>query len=151
MIYDSELRILFGPLASLVGGLLGVTLAILLAIARFNLVSLRQSVLFKRWCVWSVVALVYAAAVLAGAVGVAALAAFIAWQGLREYAHLVRLPRAFGRLLAFAGLLAGPAAVISPDLFYRLPALLLLAGTLQPLLGSGRLRGDTGDEGSETE
>jgi phosphatidate cytidylyltransferase len=122
------------PIASLVASLLGGTLAFLLAISRFDLQHLRSSVLFKRWCVWSVVALLYGLSVLMGQVGTLLLVLFLTWQGLREYSHLVGLPRSYTNVLAVAGLMAVPAAFLSREAFYLLPALLLMVATLQPIL-----------------
>jgi phosphatidate cytidylyltransferase len=124
---------LFGPVVSLVASVLGGTLTLLLAISRFNLQQLKGSVLFKRWCVWTVVALLYGSAVLVGPVGAMVLAGLLTLQALREYSHLVGLPRSYTIVLVAAGLVVVPIALVSRDAFYLLPALLLMVGTLQPL------------------
>ncbi len=124
---------LFAPLASLVVSLLGGTFALLLAISRFNLQRLRASVLFKRWCVWTIVALLYGLSVLSGPAGALLLSAFLTWQALREYSQLTALPESYSKILLAAGLLAAPTAFLSREVFYLLPGLLLMAGTSLPL------------------
>ena len=137
MILDPIASSLFAPLASLVASLMGGTLAVLLAISRFDLHRLTRSVLFKRWCVWAVVATLYGLSVLAGPVGMLLLVAFLTWQGLREYSQIAGLPTGYANALCGAGLLAGLAAIFSREAFYLLPGLLLIAGTLLPLFGKG--------------
>jgi phosphatidate cytidylyltransferase len=125
---------LFPQVAWTALGLLTVTLVVLLAVARFNLERLRESVLFARWKVWVVVAPVYGLSLLAGALPATLLLMALTFQGLREYAALVGLPRTYRRVLLVAGMAAAPAALISVEVFYALPAVALLVGTLQPLL-----------------
>jgi phosphatidate cytidylyltransferase len=125
---------LFPQVAWTAVGLLAVTLIALLVVARFDLGRLRESVLFARWKVWAVVAPVYGLSLLAGAVPATLLLVALTFQGLREYAALVGLPRTYRRVLLVAGMAAAPAALLSVEAFYALPALALLVGTLQPLL-----------------
>jgi phosphatidate cytidylyltransferase len=125
---------LFAPVAWTVGGLLALSLVALLAVARFDPARLRESVLFARWKVWAVVAPVYGLSLLSGALPATLLLMALTFQGLREYATLVGLPRTYRRVLLVAGLTAAPAALVSVEAFYALPAVALMVGTLQPLL-----------------
>jgi phosphatidate cytidylyltransferase len=125
---------LFWPTAYVVLGILGSTLLVLLVITRFNLARLGQSVLFRRWRVWAVIAPVYGLAILSGQLTTMLLVALLIFQGLREYAQLVRLPSYYATVLIVLGPLAAPVALLSSEAFYALPAVLLIAGTLQPLL-----------------
>ncbi len=125
---------LFGPSLLVVLGLLGGALLLLVLGTRGNLARLRGSVLFRRWQVWTVIAVLYGGALLGGALPTLALLSGLVAGGLWEYARLVGLPRSYRRVLLGTGVLAGPAALFAPGVFQALPPLLLLAGTLQPLV-----------------
>lgn len=116
------------------GGLLGFTLLALLAMARFSVTRLREGVLFKRWLVWAWIAPIYTVAVLSGRAPALVLFAAMGFQCAREYATLVGLPTPYRYSFFAATLATWPAAAISDTSFYILPPLLLVAGTLQPLL-----------------
>ena len=58
---------LFGPSLLVVLGLLGGALLLLVLGTRGNLARLRGSVLFRRWQVWTVIAVIYGGALLGGA------------------------------------------------------------------------------------
>jgi phosphatidate cytidylyltransferase len=62
------------------------------------------------------------------------LISLMVWQALREYARLVDLPPLYRRVLIAMGLAMGPLAVWSPEAFFGVLPLLLIVGTLQPLL-----------------
>lgn len=128
----------FAPTLLVVLGLLGVTLPLLLVAVRFDTRSLRESVLFRRWGVWAVIAPIYGLAVLGGQLPTAILLILLVLQGLREYSRMVGLPASYSRVLLVAGLLPVPTAMISREAFYMLPSLLLLAGMLQPVLFSAQ-------------
>ena len=125
---------LFLPTLYVAGGMLGGTLLALLLIARFDLRKLRESVLFQRWRVWAAIAPLFGLAVLGGTLPLLLLVSFLVFQGLREYAKLVKLPGAYEKVLLVAGLVTAPVAALSMEAFYVLPPLLLIGGTLQPLL-----------------
>jgi phosphatidate cytidylyltransferase len=125
---------LFLPCLYTVGAMLGGSLLVLLFVARFDLGRLRSGVLFRRWRVWAVIAPVYGLAILCGPVTTLGLLSLLVLQALREYARLVDLPPAYGKILVGLGLVAGPAAMLSLDAFHLLPPALLALGTLQPLL-----------------
>jgi phosphatidate cytidylyltransferase len=124
---------LFAPTALLLAGLLAGTLIALLIVVRGKRASLRESVLFRRWRVWAIIAPVYSLALFCGTLTTLALLSFMIFQGLREYSQLVQLPRAYARVLLGAGLVVAPAAALSQDAFHLLVPLLLLVATLQPL------------------
>ena len=124
---------LFAPTVLLLACLLAGTLIALLFVVRGNLASLRESVLFRRWRVWALIAPVYSLTLFCGTLTTLALLSFLIFQGLREYSRLVGLPRAYARVLLGAGLVVAPAAALSEDAFHLLVPLLLLVATLQPL------------------
>lgn len=80
------------------------------------------------------IAPLYALALFCGALTTLALVTFLVLQGLREYSRLVALPRGYEAVLLAAGVVVAPVAMLSLDAFHLLPALLLIAATLQPLL-----------------
>lgn len=129
--FDSPL---FIPATGVVGSLLGLAFAALVIGCRFDLRRLGSSVLFRRWLVWAVIAPLYISSVLGGTVPMSLLVTVIAIQGLREYSKLVGLRPGFRRVLLALGLLPAPVALLSNEAFLALPAVLLLLGTLQPIL-----------------
>jgi phosphatidate cytidylyltransferase len=125
---------LFRPTAIIVMAFLVATLLLLLVGSRFDLHRLRASSLFRRWRVWAIIAPVYSLALFTGEVTTLILVSFLIFQGLREYAGLVTLPVDYRRILLVAGLLPAPIALLSLDAFHAFPPVLLIAGTLEPLL-----------------
>lgn len=124
----------FLPTLWVVIGFLGISFLLLLAITKFDLGHLRGSSLFKRWQVWAIIAPIYGLALLCGQITTMLLVEFLVFQGLREYSGLVGLPASYRRILIFAGLLAAPMSLISLEGFYSLAPLLLILGTLEPVL-----------------
>lgn len=124
----------FYPTLWIVTGFLGVTLLLLLVIVRFDARALRQTTLFHRWRVWAIIAPIFALALFAGQLPTLLLVTFLVVQGLREYSRLVGLPPWYERILIVAGLLPAPIAMLSIDAFHSFPPLLLILGTLEPLL-----------------
>ena len=122
------------PTLEVVGGILGLALVLLLIKERRYLRELHRRELFKRLLTWAIIAPVYTLAVLSGPIPALLLVCLMVFQGLREYATLVGLPRAYRWVLLGMGLLAAPVALHSPLAFYALPALLLVVATIQPLL-----------------
>lgn len=122
------------PTLKVVGGILGLALALLLLKERRYLRELHRRELFKRLLTWAWIAPLYTLAVLSGWLPTLLFISVIVFQGLREYATLVGLPRVYRRVLLGMGLLAAPVALHSPLAFYALPALLLVVATVQPLL-----------------
>lgn len=123
----------FLPLLALFAGLLFLTLLAILVSVRFSLARLGRSVLFERWKVWTVIALVCTFPLLSGQVPTLILLTAMIFQGLREYTALVRLPPSYSRLVIALGFLVVPAAFYSVEAFFFLPPVLLIFGTLQPL------------------
>src|SRR5205085_9293841 len=108
---------LFPGTVAVVGSLLLVALLALLIVERRHLNELPRRTLFRRWWTWALIAPIYALAVLAGPATTALLALGLSLQGLREYASLVELPRPYRTILLGLGAVAGPAALISAELF----------------------------------
>ena len=125
---------LFLPTARTLGAILGVGLLLLIGAARGRPGVLLQGSLFARWRVWAVIAPLYTLAVLSGPLPWLALVSLLVWQGLREYGHLVGLPPLYRNVLLALGLGLGPLAVWAPERFFEVLPLLLIVGTLQPLL-----------------
>jgi phosphatidate cytidylyltransferase len=108
---------------------------LLLVLARRGrLRQLRRDVLFQRWAVWAAIAPLYSLAVLSGPLAMLLLVSLLVGQALREYAGLVELPPLYRAVLLALGLAMGPLALWAPQLFFELLPLLLIVGTLQPLL-----------------
>lgn len=125
---------LFWPTVRTLGGILGVGLVLLLVVERRHLRHLGERVLFQRWAVWAVIAPIYTLAILGGPLSLLLLVGLLTFQGLREYARLVGLPRLYGTVLIVAGLGGLPLALYAPDSFFGMLPLLLILATLQPLL-----------------
>ena len=114
--------------------LFGGALLVIVGMARGRVLSLGQNVLFQRWRTWAVIGPIYIAAVLGGSVAAMLFIVALTLQGLREYAHLTGLPTPYRRVLYGMAVLPAPAALLSMDVFYLLPPLLLTIATVQPLL-----------------
>jgi phosphatidate cytidylyltransferase len=128
---------LFLPTLGRWGGLLAFALVGLLLATRQRSGRLIDDVLFLRWRTWALIAPIFLLCILGGMLPRLLLILGLTLQGLREYAHLVGLPRAYRRILYGMGLLVAPVAALSLDGFYLLAPLLLIVATLQPLLLGG--------------
>ncbi|MBI4202758.1 MAG: phosphatidate cytidylyltransferase [Chloroflexi bacterium] len=122
------------PTVTVVAGVLGIALAALLLKEWRRLGAWRRNELFQRLLTWAWIAPLYTLAVLGGWLPALLFSSLVVFQGLREYGSLAGLPKLYRWMLLGSGLLAAPAALHSPLAFYLLPALLLLAATLQPVL-----------------
>lgn len=133
---------LFMPVMTVLGGVLGVGIALIGVAERGRLNELGHSTLFRRWLSWVLIGPVYALAIMGGPVATAGLVAILVVQGGREYARLVGLPRSYAGVLPAAGLALVASAAVSRDLFQTLAPLLLLVATL-PALVTQDVRGGT--------
>ena len=129
---------LFLPTLRVVGGLLGGILLVLLVVERKHLRELNRRELFQRWRTWVFIASLYGLAILAGKATAMLLVAFLVFQGLREYARLVGLPKPYRWVLLAAGLVTVPSALLPYEYLALLPALLLLLAA-SPLLFHQRI------------
>ena len=121
------------PAAARFGIALAGGLGLIVAAERRHLRQLTSRVLFLRWRTWALTAPLFAAAVMGpGIFGVIFVMA-LSFQGLREFAAMVELPRPYRRALYVAGLASAPIAVTSLTVWRAMPPLLLLAATLTPL------------------
>ena len=125
---------LFGSVAITLGVLFALGLLGILAASRGDVRKVIGGSLFRRWQTWAIITPIYVLAVLSGPAATLLLALGLAVQGVREYAHLVRLPPLYERVLIGMTLVVLPTTLVSPELFLGLPPLLLILGTLQPLL-----------------
>lgn len=125
---------LFVPAAQRVSIALAGGLGLIVAAERRHLREMTRRVLFVRWRTWAITAPIFGAAVMWSRWGALAFVTLLAWQGMREYASLVGLPRAYRIALYAAGLASGPIALASLTVWRAMPPLLLIAATLTPLL-----------------
>jgi phosphatidate cytidylyltransferase len=125
---------LFVPAATrLVLALAGGLGAILIA-ERHHLRELTGRVLFLRWRTWAFSAPLFGAAAMGPAPFAVVFVMGLSFQGMREYAKLVDLPRSYRHALYAAGLASAPIALASMTVWRAMPPMLLLAATLTPLL-----------------
>lgn len=125
---------LLGPVVGTLGVLLTLGLIAICVVERHDLRRLPRSSLFQRWLIWLVIAPVYTLAVLSGGFGVLLLTVLLVGQGLREYSRLVGLPSLYAGVLLAMGLVFTLCALVARGVYLVLPPLLLIVGTLQPLL-----------------
>ncbi|HJR46073.1 MAG TPA: phosphatidate cytidylyltransferase [Actinomycetota bacterium] len=124
---------LFIPAATRLTLALAGGLSLIVVAERHHLRELRTGVLFKRWRTWAITAPLFGAAVMGpGVLGVVFVMA-LSFQGLREYATIVGLPRAYRIALLIAGLASAPIAVSNLTVWRGMPPILLVAATLTPL------------------
>ena len=123
----------FMPAAMRLSLALAGGLSLIVVAERHHLSELRTGVLFKRWRTWAITAPLFGAAVMGpGALGVAFVMA-LSFQGLREYATIVDLPKPYCIALLVAGLASAPIAVSNLTLWRGMPPILLVIATLTPL------------------
>lgn len=125
---------LFVPAAVRLIAALGGGLALIVLAERHHLRDLTHRVLFLRWRTWAVSAPLFGAAVMGPVQLAVVFVMAISFQGMREYAALVGLPRPYRTAMYVAGLVSVPVAVLSLTLWRGMPPLLLVAATLTPLL-----------------
>lgn len=118
----------------LLAGMVGVALA-----ERTSWSQLRRSTLFLRVRSWAVIAPVFVFALFTGGVVVFALAAFIAVQGIREYAEVTGLERRYTAVLVTWSIVGLLIAALARRYFLFLPLGFFFLVTLVPIL-SGRVR-----------
>lgn len=124
---------LFAPAAMRLSLALTGGLSLIVVAERHHLKDLTAGVLFKRWRTWAISAPLFGAAVMGpDAFGVAFVMA-LSFQGLREYATIVDLPRPYRIALLIAGLASAPIAVTSLTVWRAMPPILLIIATLTPL------------------
>lgn len=123
---------LAAPAAGRVGGLLGMALVGIAVVERGRLRGLAHATLFVRWRTWVAAAPLVGLAVASRWAACAAVIA-LAVQGSREYAAMSGLPVVWRRALVAAGAGTALAALWSPSLWWALPPVAVLAGTLVPL------------------
>ncbi len=134
MIHNPLLDPLFAPTFALLGTILGLALLGLCLVERRHLRHPWRRTLFQRWFTWLLIGPAYALAILAGPLAALLLVSLLVFQGLREYGRMVGLPRLYRVVLLVMGVGVGPVALWSSTAYFALPPLLLLLGTLQPLL-----------------
>jgi len=104
----------FWPFIEVIGSVLGVAFVVLLVLEWRHLRELHHRELFRGLFTWIWIAPLYSLAILSGRIPVLLLTCLTVFQGLREYARLVDLPRIYRWLLIGMGVLAPPAALHSP-------------------------------------
>ncbi len=99
----------FWPFIKVIGSVPGVAFVVLLVLEWRHLREL-----FRGLFTWIWIAPLYSLAILSGRIPVLLLTCLTVFQGLREYARLVDLPRIYRWVLIGMGVLAPPAALHSP-------------------------------------
>lgn len=125
---------LFVPAALRLTAALAGGLGLILVAERRHLRDLTKRVLFVRWRTWAMSAPLFGAAAMGPVELAVAFVMAISFQGMREYAALVDLPRPYRNAMYAAGLVSIPIAVLSLTLWRGMPPILLLSATLTPLL-----------------
>lgn len=125
---------LFVPAALRLAAALAGGLGLVLVAERHHLRDLTTRVLFVRWRTWAISAPLFGAAAMGPVQLAVAFVMAISFQGMREYAALVGLPRPYRTALYVAGLVSIPVAVLSLTLWRGMPPVLLVVATLTPLL-----------------
>jgi phosphatidate cytidylyltransferase len=125
---------LFAPAAQRVSLALVGGLGLVVVAERRHLRDLTRRVLFVRWRTWAITAPLFGAAVMGPRSLAVAFVSALSFQGMREYAHLVDLPRPYRGALYAAGLASAPIAAWSLTVWRGMPPVLLVAATLPPLL-----------------
>lgn len=115
--------------ASLAGGLGLIVLA-----ERRHLRNLTRRTLFLRWRTWAFSAPLFGAAAMGPLAFAVAFVMALSFQGVREYAALVELPKRYRTVLCVAALSSAPIAVVSLTVWRAMPPILLILATLAPLL-----------------
>lgn len=124
---------LFVPAAQRVTIALAAALVAIVAAERRHLRELGRRVLFQRWKTWAVTAPIFGFAAM-GPMGAAiGLVAALSFQGMREYAALVGLPKPYRLALYAAGVASAPIAAWNLTLWRAMPPILLIAATMAPL------------------
>ena len=122
------------PTAIRLGGLFLVALLGILVVVKGRLDALGSNVLYQRWRTWAMIAPLYLMGALSGGLPATLFTLLLTFQGAREFAHLTALPKRYRSVLYGMSLLPAPIALLSLDLYYALPPLLLIVATAQPLL-----------------
>lgn len=117
-----------------VGALLGAGLVGAVAAERHKLVAHQQLLLLKRWQTWMVAAPLFIAAAAGPVALTVAFVALCGFQAAREYAHITSLHRSYRWALLGAAAVSPVVAVLVPDVWFALPAVVLIAATVLPLI-----------------
>jgi len=123
-----------GYVAAVLAGLAALSLAGVLVGIAAGRGGADRPVLVRRWATWTVLATLFALACLSGPLSVALLVGVFALLGLREYADLVELPASHRSLLAAGSVVAGALALGGAAALLAMIPLLLIVGTLQPVV-----------------
>ena len=128
---DADLLI---PATEHVGILLGAGLVGAVAAERRALRAHQQTVLLRRWGTWMVAAPLFIAAAAGPAIFTALFVALCGVQAAREYAHITALGRKYRAALLLAAGVTPLVALAAPAYWFALPAAMLVAATVLPLL-----------------
>jgi phosphatidate cytidylyltransferase len=124
---------LFAPAALRLSIALGAALAAIVTVERRHLRELGDRVLFVRWRTWAITAPIFGFAAMGPAGAAVGLVAALSFQGMREYASLVGLPKQYRLALLIAGVASVPVAALNLTLWRAMPPILLIGATLAPL------------------
>jgi phosphatidate cytidylyltransferase len=127
--------------------LLGLAALIIFTVERRNLSRWKESVLFQRVASWAVMAPIFTISVFTGGVVALGLVALMSFQGLREFARLVRVQKTYVVVLiayCWFGLLI--TGLWGTRFFLFLPLGFFAAATIIPLVRLSRKATDVGAE-----
>lgn len=125
-----------GYVAVVLGTLLVTTFALVGVAALSGRGGAPPRTLLARWFSWSILAPVFALAAFSGPLAVALLMTLLSLQGLREWGQLTGLPTAHRFLLAIYAIIAGVFALFGSVALLATIPILLLVGTLQPIVSA---------------
>ncbi|MDQ3956704.1 MAG: phosphatidate cytidylyltransferase [Actinomycetota bacterium] len=131
MLFENEL---FAPAATRLSLALAGGLTLIVAAERRHLRDLASRELFLKWRTWAFTAPIFGAAAMGPVALAVVFVAALSFQAMREYAALTELPRPYRTALYVAGVASAPIAILSLTIWRAMPPLLLIGGTLVPLL-----------------
>ena len=124
---------LFVPAFERVSLALGSSLIAIIAVEHEHLRELGHRVLFVRWRTWLVTAPIFGFAAMGPLGAGIALVAALSFQGMREFAALVELPRPYRIGLYLTGVGSVAVAAWNLTVWRAMPPVLLIGATLAPL------------------
>ena len=114
--------------------LLVLTFGVVVAAAAMRRGGASPGTLLRRWLTWSILAPLWWVATFAGPAAVAILVAAFSIGGLLEFSRLADLPASHRRLLVAGAIVAAALSLFGPAALLAMIPLLLLVGTLQPVV-----------------
>lgn len=121
---------------ALIGLLIVATLVGILSVSLLGAARRPRRDLLAKWLTWAVIAPAWWLAAFTGPATVAILVTTFAVIGVNEFSRLVHLPNGHRLLLVAGALIAGVLSAWGPSAMLAMIPLLLLVGTLQPVVNA---------------